>query len=214
MQEIDKQIESLKFNVQIESDRKAIVEGEKRMQEIDKQIESLKFNVQVLQVNKCSACDTVLQLPAVHFLCRHSYHVHCFESYSEKPDVCPACAVPTSREEMKENMDGKAAYTKFHDELNKAPNGMDVISKYLRNGLFDPPRKKAHKKTTSAASAKKASSNPFEDDELNPFADSSTLSSSSSEPTVHRSSFTSAPHRQTYDDAKNPFVVGTNPFDE
>ncbi|EYB98469.1 hypothetical protein Y032_0131g1645 [Ancylostoma ceylanicum] len=102
---------------QIDSDRKAITEGERRMQEIDKQIESLKFNVQVLQVNKCSACDTVLQLPAVHFLCRHSYHVHCFESYSEKPDVCPACAVPATRESLKENLDGKAAYSKFHEEV-------------------------------------------------------------------------------------------------
>ncbi|KJH41190.1 hypothetical protein DICVIV_12838 [Dictyocaulus viviparus] len=42
-------------------------------------------------MTKCSACDTTLHLPAVHFLCRHSYHVHCFESYSENPDVCPAC---------------------------------------------------------------------------------------------------------------------------
>ncbi|KAL6739082.1 hypothetical protein Aduo_012569 [Ancylostoma duodenale] len=198
---------------QIESDRKAITEGERRMQEIDKQIESLKFNVQVLQVNKCSACDTVLQLPAVHFLCRHSYHVHCFESYSEKPDVCPACAVPATRESMKENLDGKAAYSKFHEELNKASNGMDVISKYLRNGLFDPPRKNSQKKSASSTHAKKVGSNPFEDDDLNPFAESSTLSTTSSEPTIQRTSSASQ-RKATYDDAKNPFAESTNPFDE
>lgn len=47
--------------------------------------------VQIFQMNKCSACDTSLQLPAVHFLCKHSYHAHCLESYSEKADSCPAC---------------------------------------------------------------------------------------------------------------------------
>ncbi|VDO31463.1 unnamed protein product [Haemonchus placei] len=98
---------------QIEADRKAIADGERRVEEIDKQMESLKFNVQVLQVNKCSACDTALQLPAVHFLCRHSYHVHCFESYSDRPDVCPACVGPMARESISD----KAAYQMFHKEV-------------------------------------------------------------------------------------------------
>ncbi|KAK6747355.1 hypothetical protein RB195_000512 [Necator americanus] len=170
---------------QIESDQKAIVEGERRMQEVDKQIESLKFNVQVLQVNKCSACDTVLQLPAVHFLCRHSYHVHCFESYSEKPDVCPACAVPNSRENVKENLDTKAAYTKFHEE------------------------------TSSTSLAKKSGSNPFEEDDKGLFTESSTISSTSSEATIQRNSISSTTQRrQTYDETKNPFAKSTNPFDE
>ncbi|KAJ1349927.1 hypothetical protein KIN20_005606 [Parelaphostrongylus tenuis] len=131
---------------QIEADRKAINEEVQMMEEIDKQIESLKYNVQVLQVSKCSACDTALHLPAVHFLCRHSYHVHCFESYSEKPDVCPACTPPVSRENSKENIDDKASYQKFLKELNLSSSGMDVVSKYLRNGLFDAPRKTYQKK--------------------------------------------------------------------
>ncbi|PIO70910.1 hypothetical protein TELCIR_07212 [Teladorsagia circumcincta] len=74
--------------------------------------------VQVLQVNKCSACDTALQLPAVHFLCRHSYHVHCFESYSDKPDVCPACVGPMSREISRESISDRAAYQMFHKEVS------------------------------------------------------------------------------------------------
>lgn len=52
---------------------------------------ALFSRVQIFQMNKCSACDTSLQLPAFHFLCKHSYHAHCLESYSEKADCCPAC---------------------------------------------------------------------------------------------------------------------------
>ncbi|EYB98467.1 hypothetical protein Y032_0131g1643 [Ancylostoma ceylanicum] len=90
---------------------------------------------------------------------------------------------------------------------------MDVISKYLRNGLFDPPRKNSQKKTTPSTHTKKVGSNPFEDDDLNPFAESSTLSTTSSEATIQRNS--SASQRKTaYDDAKNPFAESTNPFDE
>ncbi|VDP11071.1 unnamed protein product [Heligmosomoides polygyrus] len=205
---------------QIDFDRKAISEGERRVEEIDKQIESMKFNVQVLQVNKCSACDTVLQLPAVHFLCRHSYHVHCFESYSEKPDVCPACVGPVSREVAKENLNDKAAYQKFHKELNSAVNGLDVISKYIRKGVFDPPRKTSQRKSTSAVSpsGSKSGGNPFEDDEdLNPFSDKGTLSTRSSDSFTRRtpSGKTPSAQRETgYDDSKNPFGVATNPFEE
>lgn len=55
------------------------------------EISCLVCRVQIFQMNKCSACDTSLQLPAIHFLCKHSYHAHCLESYSEKADYCPAC---------------------------------------------------------------------------------------------------------------------------
>uniref|UniRef100_A0A0N4XAL9 RING-type domain-containing protein n=1 Tax=Haemonchus placei TaxID=6290 RepID=A0A0N4XAL9_HAEPC len=206
---------------QIEADRKAIADGERRVEEIDKQMESLKFNVQVLQVNKCSACDTALQLPAVHFLCRHSYHVHCFESYSDRPDVCPACVGPMARETSRESISDKAAYQMFHKELNGAVNGLEVISKYIRSGVFDMSKKNSQKKGSTAVSpadSNRGDGNPFEDDDdLNPFADRSTLSTKSSDSTGRRISSTKAPSANrpsAYDDSKNPFRVGTNPFEE
>uniref|UniRef100_A0A7I4YPJ2 Vacuolar protein sorting-associated protein 11 homolog n=1 Tax=Haemonchus contortus TaxID=6289 RepID=A0A7I4YPJ2_HAECO len=206
---------------QIEADRKAIADGERRVEEIDKQMESLKFNVQVLQVNKCSACDTALQLPAVHFLCRHSYHVHCFESYSDRPDVCPACVGPMARETSRESISDKAAYQMFHKELNGAVNGLEVISRYIRSGVFDMSKKNSQKKGSTAVSpadSNKGDGNPFEnDDDLNPFADRSTLSTKSSDSTGRRISSTKAPsvnRPSAYDDSKNPFKVGTNPFEE
>lgn len=50
------------------------------------------FSVQIFQALRCAVCDLPLQMPAVHFMCKHSYHSHCYESYSDQHDRCPACA--------------------------------------------------------------------------------------------------------------------------
>jgi hypothetical protein len=54
------------------------------------QVRDLKTQARVFQNNRCSACQAPLDLPAVHFLCMHSFHqarVSHFESYAiaERP---------------------------------------------------------------------------------------------------------------------------------
>ncbi|KAK4049678.1 Vacuolar protein sorting-associated protein 11 [Microbotryomycetes sp. JL201] len=47
----------------------------------------------VLQVTRCSACGGQLELPAVHFMCRHSYHQRCLgDSTASHETQCPTCA--------------------------------------------------------------------------------------------------------------------------
>ena len=41
--------------------------------------------------SKCAACNHNLELPTVHFLCQHSYHKHCFQSYSDNESECVYC---------------------------------------------------------------------------------------------------------------------------
>ncbi|CAG2173313.1 unnamed protein product [Oppiella nova] len=56
------------------------------------QIEDMKTSPKVFQATKCSACKHPLELPSVHFMCSHSYHQHCFESYAAENDSdCPLC---------------------------------------------------------------------------------------------------------------------------
>lgn len=99
------------------------------------------FSAQIMQVTKCSACDTPLQLPTVHFLCKHAYHVHCFESYNmDGSDKCPACQ--TTRDTTR---DEEISYHKFQKELAEASNGMELIAMYLQRGLFDEKTKKTKK---------------------------------------------------------------------
>lgn len=44
-------------------------------------------------------CNSPLELPSVHFLCGHSFHQHCFESYAESEAECPTCT-PENRKVM------------------------------------------------------------------------------------------------------------------
>ncbi|GAA5924401.1 tethering complex subunit PEP5 [Sporobolomyces koalae] len=43
----------------------------------------------IFQVTRCSACGGQLDLPGVHFMCRHSYHQRCL---GENETECPNCA--------------------------------------------------------------------------------------------------------------------------
>lgn len=43
----------------------------------------------VFQVTICSACGGQLDLPSVHFMCKHSYHHRCLV---ENETECPTCA--------------------------------------------------------------------------------------------------------------------------
>uniref|UniRef100_A0A1I7XRQ7 RING-type domain-containing protein n=1 Tax=Heterorhabditis bacteriophora TaxID=37862 RepID=A0A1I7XRQ7_HETBA len=177
---------------QIQMDHRTIAESERRMEEIEKHIESLKFNVQVLQINKCCACDTSLQLPAVHFLCRHSYHVHCFESYSERPDKCPACISLNSRICSHDDLNERLLYQKFQYESSSISPAIS----YKKTDLFR---------------------NDDDIDESNPFLKRS-MSSVSSSSSRLTSSFALKSVRiieaSNYDKTKNPFCQSSNSSDE
>ena len=43
----------------------------------------------VFQLTRCSACGGQLDLPSVHFMCKHSYHQRCL---GDNEAECPSCA--------------------------------------------------------------------------------------------------------------------------
>ncbi|KJH41191.1 hypothetical protein DICVIV_12839 [Dictyocaulus viviparus] len=110
-------------------------------------------------------------------------------------------------------MDDKTGYQKFLKELNTSSCGMDVISKYLRTGLFDSSKRTYQKKdSVDVASACLRTENlPFNCDDSNPFSDMTSQSF-----VDKRASFQKVTNYNdsTYDDTKNPFNVSMNPFDE
>uniref|UniRef100_A0A8R1I1T3 Vacuolar protein sorting-associated protein 11 homolog n=1 Tax=Caenorhabditis japonica TaxID=281687 RepID=A0A8R1I1T3_CAEJA len=223
-----------KQQIIIDDDRKTIEENEKSMEELDSTVESLKFNAQVMQVSKCSACDTPLQLPTVHFLCKHAYHVHCFDSYTDGSDKCPACQTTwpnIANEEI--------SYHKFQKELSDAPNVMELIAMYLQKGLFDEKKKTRKSEPLRENSgglqrAVSSNTNPFDDDDAATTI-SRTMSTASSNmaPAYRQRSTTnrkddnstnpffnsdasSSSKKNSYDESKNPFgepSKSNNPFD-
>lgn len=58
---------------------------------VRQKIEEFENHQAVFKPSKCSACQGVLDLPSVHFLCNHTYHQNCFHNYSAESDECPIC---------------------------------------------------------------------------------------------------------------------------
>lgn len=101
--------------------------------------EKLKSGTIVIQGSRCAACHHPLELPTIHFLCMHSYHQHCFQSFTEDEQECPACQ-PKNKdllELLKAREYNKDLHETFHSQLEKAHDGFSVVAEYFGRGVFN-----------------------------------------------------------------------------
>uniref|UniRef100_A0A8R1TWI0 Vacuolar protein sorting-associated protein 11 homolog n=1 Tax=Onchocerca volvulus TaxID=6282 RepID=A0A8R1TWI0_ONCVO len=200
-------------NAEVEKDEETIAENEAKMAEIEEQIDSINYKVQIFQMNKCSACDTSLQLPAVHFLCKHSYHAHCLESYSEKADCCPACIRDGFNERIRsdnrQDFSTHSAYIQFQNEVNESVDCMSLISSYIGNGLFDSWSKEKESKNENELASLQSDTTLTNRLNLNQFENRSSAETSSMNTAARNPFF---PPKTMNLHAAKP-VRSTNPFD-
>ncbi|CAK8684034.1 unnamed protein product [Clavelina lepadiformis] len=106
-------------------------------------IHELKTSATIFQETKCSLCNHDLELPTVHFLCQHSYHQHCFESYAENEDECPVCTGHNRKimENLREQEQALASsldlQRQFASQLKTSRDGFSVIADYFSKGVFN-----------------------------------------------------------------------------
>lgn len=112
---------------------------EKDSEKLQQQLDTLKSGTVVIQVSRCAACHHPLELPSLHFLCQHSYHQYCFQSFSENENECPAC-LPQNKdllELLKAFEYNKDLHETFHSQLEKSTDGFSVAADYFRRGVFN-----------------------------------------------------------------------------
>lgn len=81
-----------KENEHIDEDKREINKLKEETKKMAEEIEELKTTAKIFQHNKCANCSSLLDIPAVHFLCSHSFHHRClFDNDTE----CPKCAPQT-----------------------------------------------------------------------------------------------------------------------
>ncbi len=99
------------------------------------EIEHSRTRAKIFQGLKCRACPHNLTLPAVHFLCMHSYHQRCVGDDTQ----CPECAPEYSKvRRLKESMKESGINAdRFNKELDGSPDGFNVVAEYFGRGLFD-----------------------------------------------------------------------------
>lgn len=121
------------------------------------EIQDLRTNARIFQLSKCTACTFTLDLPAVHFMCMHSFHQRCL---GDNEKECPECA-PEYRSvlEMKRNLEQNSKdRDRFFHQVKSAKNGFSVIADYFGKGIIS---KTSNKPTNGAGSGSASTNNGF-----------------------------------------------------
>ncbi|KAK4311546.1 hypothetical protein Pmani_016962 [Petrolisthes manimaculis] len=104
-------------------------------------ITHLRNSATQFTATKCNICNNELELPSVHFLCQHSFHQHCFETYSESDSDCYIC-LPENRktlEVIKAQETHRSQHDQFHEQLERSSDSFSVLADYLGRGVFTSP---------------------------------------------------------------------------
>ncbi|KAG6447658.1 hypothetical protein O3G_MSEX005084 [Manduca sexta] len=76
-------------------------------------IQTIQHEPITFQSSRCAACTKQLTLPSVYFLCQHSFHQDCFQTYSECERECPMCAPRRRRPPVRA---AEALHARLHSE--------------------------------------------------------------------------------------------------
>ncbi|KAJ7964711.1 vacuolar protein sorting 11 [Quillaja saponaria] len=119
----------------IEEDRQAIEKYQEDTVAMRKEIQDLRTNARIFQLSKCTACTFTLDLPAVHFMCMHSFHQRCL---GDNENECPECAPEyKSVLEMKRNLEQNSKdHDRFFQQVKNSKDGFSVIAEYFGKGLI------------------------------------------------------------------------------
>ncbi|KAJ9101766.1 hypothetical protein QFC21_003105 [Naganishia friedmannii] len=93
---------------------------------------------QVFQVTRCAACGGQLDLPTVHFMCKHSYHQRCLPDADPE---CPSCArqYAVIREVRRHQQELADHHDTFLAEVAQAKDGFAVVAGAFGRGLLNKP---------------------------------------------------------------------------
>ena len=103
---------------------------------LKKRIHELKTQPQVFNRSMDESSKQLLELPAVHFLCKHSYNLKTIE---DNPTECPICA-PRHRETLRIRRDMKAGTShqdQFFMELKGKKDGFAVVAEWFGRGMLN-----------------------------------------------------------------------------
>eukprot|EP00457_Paulinella_chromatophora_P001265 gb/GEZN01001267.1/.p1 GENE.gb/GEZN01001267.1/~~gb/GEZN01001267.1/.p1 ORF type:complete len:995 (+),score=149.02 gb/GEZN01001267.1/:333-2987(+) len=118
------------------ADRLDIARYREQTAEMRAEIKQLKTRATTFQGIKCDWCTSGLSLPAVHFLCQHSFHQRCIV---DSDRICPKCA-PEFRK-VKEIQEGMRRESGQHDtffkKIKESQDSFAIVADYFGRGIFD-----------------------------------------------------------------------------
>ena len=105
-------------------------------------------SARVFQVTRCSSCGLPLDLPTVHFMCKHSFHqryfrVSCEVNYRCLPDIddpeCPQCAKEnaTIRDLRRQQDEWAERQDLFRAHLHDSDDKFGVVANWFGKGVMN-----------------------------------------------------------------------------
>ena len=106
-----------------------------------KEMEELGTKPAVFQTRRCAACGRSLDLPTVHFLCKHSFHQSCLNEVDGQETECPKCAPTNSsirafRRAQEESAD---RHDMFQAALRSSRDKFGTIGDFFGRGVMNAP---------------------------------------------------------------------------
>ncbi len=122
----------------IQKDLQTIKENSMEISKMKNEIQELQTSAFIFQLSNCSLCNSALDLPAVHFLCGHSFHQRCVVDQDMECQFC-----------MRKNRDVLSSKKRFEEastqhELffkqlsDKKQEGFSVMADYFGRNIFKP----------------------------------------------------------------------------
>lgn len=129
---------------EIAANRRQINSFRKETQAKRAEMAELGAKPAVFQAQRCPGCGGLLELPAVHFLCKHSFHQRCLKQGGDDGNEveCPVCAVNNAAvRAMKRSQDERAdRHDLFQDALKKSSSRGEerfkVVAQWFGQGVM------------------------------------------------------------------------------
>ncbi|KAF2189828.1 vacuolar protein sorting-associated protein 11 [Zopfia rhizophila CBS 207.26] len=105
------------------------------------ELASLSSKPVVFQATRCKICNGPLELPVVHFLCKHSFHQRCLSTEEDVEDEsveCPLCAQQnqTVRAIRRAQVESAEKHDMFIEALKRSRDGFGIVSEWFGRGVM------------------------------------------------------------------------------
>jgi hypothetical protein len=105
------------------------------------ELQSLATKPVVFQATRCKICSAPLELPVVHFLCKHSFHQRCLSTDEDVHDEgveCPLCSGQnqTVRAIRRAQVESAERHDLFKEAVKRGKDGFAVVSEWFGRGVM------------------------------------------------------------------------------
>ncbi|CAG7932361.1 unnamed protein product [Penicillium olsonii] len=124
---------------EITTNRRLITSYKSETTAKQQELDHLNSQPVVFQSRRCQSCGGSLDLPTVHFLCKHSFHERCLNQVDEDAQ-CPVCAPSnaTMRAIRQRQVDSADQHDLFKGELTRSKDRFGVVSEFFGRGIMRP----------------------------------------------------------------------------